>query len=77
MKAGIEVRNGLEYHAGHAADHTTALMHRLRASGRRSASVQAPFGRRLRSVVWQVDAQGNTRPSFQLTTPLEAPAGCQ
>ena len=32
VKAGIEVRNGLEYHAGHAADHTTALTHRLRAS---------------------------------------------
>ena len=61
VKAGIEVRNGLEYHAGHAADHTTALTHRLRAAGRRSASVQ-------------VDAHGNTKPSFQLTTPLEAPS---
>lgn len=57
---GIEVRNGLEFHAGHSAYHTTALTHRLRRSGPRHLQ---------RSV--QVDARGDTRPGFQLTTPLE------
>lgn len=57
---GIEVWNGLEFHAGHSADHTTALTHRLRRSGSRHVQ---------RSV--EVDAHGATRPGFQLTTPLE------
>lgn len=58
---GIEVRNGLEFHAGHSADHTTALTHRLRRSGLRHGASHSSM---------EVDAHGAPK-SFQLTTQLE------
>ncbi|CAE7949067.1 unnamed protein product, partial [Symbiodinium sp. KB8] len=61
--AGIEVVNGLEIHAGHAAHHMTALTHRLRKGAARR------HGERSRASL-EVDALGKTS-GYQLTTPLE------
>jgi len=59
--AGIEVSNGLEFHAGHLADHRTALTHQLRRGSSRHVEQRASV---------EVDAHGGAR-GFQLTTPLE------
>ncbi|CAE7191915.1 unnamed protein product [Symbiodinium natans] len=58
---GIEVVNGLEIHAGHAAHHMTALTHRLRRGASRHGASRAALS---------VDASGSTS-GYQLTTPLE------
>jgi len=63
--AAIEVVNGLEIHAGHAAHHMTALTHRLR----KGASASHRHGERSRASL-EVDALGKTS-GYQLTTPLE------
>lgn len=67
LATSFEVKNGLEYHTGHAVVHTTALQHRLRASKDTQRHGTKQVQQHPMSI--EVDARGSR--GYRLTTPLQ------
>lgn len=66
----FEVRNGLEYHTGHAVVHTTPLQHRFRAS--KDAGRHGTRQVQQHPMSIEVDARGSSSSrGYRLTTPLQ------